>query len=232
MDNDHHQQQQQQQQQQHCSKCNKGFADRQSAHHHLQTCTYDIFERTCFSCGEVCHNQCDKHNHEKVCAGMPGPNQCTNCKKEFNNPSNRARHEKRCKANVVLSRKSNVECSVESAGVGSCIQNSEELSSVETASVNVCSKCSKVYKLKASLVKHAKICKGSRSSSVVFNCNECNLSFKCVRNLSAHVRATHSGNKLIKCRCSVCGKGFCDRGELTHHRVQQHGGLDQLQAMP
>ena len=50
-----------------------------------------------------------------------------------------------------------------------------------------------------------------------FSCDQCDLSFKYIKNLKLHKSIKHS-HKTANYKCEACGKDFLLKGSLTRHK--------------
>ena len=81
-----------------------------------------------------------------------------------------------------------------------------------------CTVCQKKFKTKEHLTQH-RVSHGERTHP----CPVCQKLFLRKNEVIVHMR-THTGEKRYFCHVSSCGKGFCQKSQLTRH-IQRHSGV-------
>ena len=103
----------------------------------------------------------------------------------------------------------------------------EKICTFNSKNEKKCVTCDKVFYTYNELFKNSRIC-GK------FICFQCDVPFLSAKALDYHILTRHRHVKVSKkaYKCAICKKICLDRKELYSHRLNQHGGNDNIQDIP
>ena len=178
---------------------------------HQQGRRYECREDGC----EKSYSSKDKLNvhYQVVHEGKTGDVTCRYCHKVFSRKANRIEHEQSMHRGI----KTHV-----------CAQCGEAFRSKFVLSGHVrkqhgerleCARCGKKYVWKRNLQEHMLTCK-TINGERVYRCDNCDATYKAVRNLSRHQNIKHKTHSEVL--CTVCGKRYNYNSSLKRHMARSH----------
>ena len=200
-----------------CSPCDRGFLTRKNLERHLET----HLESQCKICGKMTFTAKEKKAHEREHTMTEDLYNCRFCPESFSRINDLTRH---CKENhpsmMTLTKPKNSGshdrkyCKICSIDFENPSQYRKHYILTHREPI-FCRYCPKSFHSKKMVEKHEKI----HTSEKLFECKNCNETFRSVDELRIHSRAVHNTRKKQSAlSCTVCAAKFDKLSYLQSHR--------------